>query len=102
VNEPLSHLGAPSTDPFIRQLREQISTNDRRIVEAINARLALVARMRSYKASRGIAFLDQEREDWMLRYLQRANAGPLSPTGLEEIFRALLELTKRELAEAGS
>ena len=31
-------------DPLIRQLREQISDNDRAIVEAINTRLRLVAR----------------------------------------------------------
>jgi chorismate mutase len=32
-----------ANDPLIRQLREQISDNDRAIVEAINARLKLVA-----------------------------------------------------------
>jgi chorismate mutase len=84
----------------MRQLREQISNNDRRIVEAINGRLELVDRMRRYKSSRGIAFHDPEREDWMLQYLQRANRGSLSAAGLAEIFRALLQLTKRELAEA--
>ena len=42
-------------DPLISQLREQISDNDRAIVEAINARLELVARMKSYKESRGIS-----------------------------------------------
>ena len=41
-------------DPLIRQLREQISDNDRAIVEAINARLKLVARLKSYKESRGM------------------------------------------------
>jgi hypothetical protein len=30
--------------------------------------------------------------------LQRENSGPLSSDGLEEIFAALLELTKREVA----
>ena len=84
-------------DPLIRQLREQISDNDRAIVDAINARLKLVARLKSYKESRGLSFVDPEREEWMLQYLARANRGPLSPQGLKEIFEEVLDLTKREL-----
>jgi hypothetical protein len=34
----------------------------------------------------------------MLRYLARANRGPLSQQGLEELFGAVLALTKRELS----
>ena len=88
-------------DPFIRQLREQISDTDRSIIEAINARLKLVARLKSYKESRGISFLDPEREEWMLQYLSRANRGPLSAEGLREVFEELLDLTKREVERAG-
>ena len=84
-------------DPFIRQLREQISDTDRSIIEAINARLKLVGRLKSYKESRGISFLDPEREEWMLQYLTRANRGPLSAEGLREVFEGLLDLTKREV-----
>jgi len=88
-------------DPLIRQLREQISDNDRAIVEAINTRLRLVARLKGYKESRGMSFVDPEREEWMLQYLSRANRGPLSPEGLREAFEAILDLTKREV-ERGS
>jgi chorismate mutase len=84
-------------DPLIRQLREQISDNDRAIVEAINTRLKLVARLKSYKESRGLSFVDLEREEWMIQYLSRANRGPLTETGLKQIFEELLDLTKREL-----
>jgi chorismate mutase len=84
-------------DPLIRQLREQISDTDRSIVEAMNMRLRLVARLKRYKESRGIDFLDQEREEWMLQYLQRANRGPLSNEGLQELLEEILDLTKREV-----
>ncbi len=84
-------------DPLIRQLREQISDNDRALVEGINTRLKLVARLKSYKESRGLSFVDPEREEWMLQYLARANRGPLSSEGLREAFEELLDLTKREL-----
>jgi len=82
----------------IRQLREQLSDNDVRIVEAINARLQLVARLKRVKEERGIDFLDPAREEWMLQYLARANRGPLSSAGLREIYVELLDLTKREVA----
>jgi chorismate mutase len=84
-------------DPLIRQLREQISDTDRALVDAINTRLKLVARLKSYKESRGLSFVDHEREEWMLQYLSRANRGPLSADGLREVFEELLDLTKREL-----
>ena len=84
-------------DPLIRQLREQISDADRKLVEALNTRLQLVARLKSYKESRGISFVDPEREEWMFQYLARANRGPLSGDGLREIFREVLDLTKREV-----
>jgi chorismate mutase len=86
-----------SDDPLIRQLREQISDTDRSIVDAFNARLRLVARLKRYKESRGIGFLDPEREEWMLQYLTRANRGPLSADGLKELFEEVLDLTKREV-----
>lgn len=85
-------------DPVVRQLREQLSDNDLKIVEAINKRLQLVRRLKDYKESRGFEFIDQAREDWMLSYLTRANRGPLTAEGLREIYGALLDLTKREVA----
>jgi chorismate mutase / prephenate dehydratase len=84
-------------DPLIKQLRQQISDTDRSIVDAMNTRLRLVARLKAYKESRGIGFLDPEREEWMLQYLQRANRGPLSRDGLQELFEEVLDLTKREV-----
>ena len=84
-------------DPLIRQLREQISDTDRAIIDGVNTRLKLVARLKRYKESRGIGFVDPEREEWMFQYLARANRGPLSAEGLREIYGELLDLTKREV-----
>ena len=89
-----------SADPVVRKLREQISDNDRAIVEAVNKRLKLVARLKEYKASRGFDFVDPNREEWMLQYLARANRGPLSAEGLRELFSEILDLTKREVDRA--
>jgi chorismate mutase len=91
-----------STDPVIRQLREQISDTDRTIVDAVNRRLRLVAQIKEYKASRGYDFVDPEREEWMLQYLQRGNRGPLTSDGLRELFTEVLDLTKREVGRGES
>ena len=95
-------MAEQNDDPLIRQLREQISDADRTIVEAINARLKLVAQLKAYKESRGMSFVDPEREEWMLNYLTRANRGPLSAEGLQEVFSEILDLTKREVARGGA
>jgi chorismate mutase len=95
-----SQAMASEPDPLIRQLREQISDADRSLVEAMNARLRLVVRLKRYKESRGLEFVDLQREEWMLNYLLRANRGPLSADGLRELFTEVLDLTKREVARA--
>jgi 3-deoxy-7-phosphoheptulonate synthase len=95
---PASNAAAADDDLMLR-LRAAISANDRRIVEAINTRLGLVARMRTHKSSRGIPFHDRVREQHLLDELHEANGGPLSPEGLEEVVRTLLELTRREVSQ---
>lgn len=87
-------------DPFVLELREQISDVDRSIIEAINARLELVARLKSYKTSRGYEFVDLAREEWQLECQSRANRGPLSQEGLRAIYSQILDLTKQEVARA--
>jgi len=85
-------------DPRITLLREQISDTDRAIVDLVNQRLKLVAAIKAYKESKGIGFVDPDREQWMLTYLHRANRGPLSAKGLDELFGEILDLSKREVA----
>jgi chorismate mutase/prephenate dehydratase len=93
-------MSGADQDPLIRQLREQLAENDLAIVEALNTRLKLVAELKRVKAERGIGFLDQAREEWMLQYLTNANTGPLSTEGLREIYSELLDLTKREVGRS--
>jgi len=89
------------SDPIVHGLRDEISEVDRAIVDAVNARLELVARLKRYKASQGIPFLDPNRERQLLDELSRANRGPLSTEGLQELIAALLDLTKREVTRDG-
>jgi chorismate mutase len=91
-------VATPEHDALIRQLRRQISDNDRALIEAVNTRLKLVARLKQVKEQRGLEFIDPEREEWLLQDLTRANRGPLSAEALREFFQQVLDLTKREVA----
>jgi chorismate mutase / prephenate dehydratase len=90
----------PTDDPTVVRIRREISDLDARLVELVNKRLKLVAGLKHYKDEHGIGFVDLAREEWMLRYLQRANRGPLSEAGLAELYHSLLDLTKREVLAA--
>jgi chorismate mutase len=94
-------MSDPAVDPVVRDLRGEISELDRTILDAVNARLDLVARLKRYKESKGLPFLDPERERQLVEELARANRGPLSDEGLHDLVTTLLELTKREVARDG-
>jgi chorismate mutase len=87
-------------DPVIKQYRDQISDNDLKIIDAINKRLKLVMQLRVYKDQHGVDFLDPAREEWMLTFVARANKGPLSQDALAELYRSIVEITKREAAQS--
>jgi chorismate mutase len=85
------------SDPFVDELRAQISALDREVLDAFNRRLELVARLKRHKDEHGLAFLDPDRERRMLEELRAANGGPLSDEGVAVLLAALLDLTRREL-----
>jgi chorismate mutase len=87
----------PQNDRLIQELRAQISDNDRAIVRALNKRVELVARLKRYKESQGIEFVDPQQEEAVLRDLGRSNRGPISQDGLRELYQEILELTKKEV-----
>jgi chorismate mutase len=84
-------------DPVIKQLRDQISDNDLKILDGINKRIKLVGQLWEYKRSKGLEVYAPGQEEWLLTFASRANKGPLTSDGLREIYRELLDLTKREL-----
>jgi chorismate mutase len=91
-----------SDDPVIKQFRDQISDNDLKIVDLINKRLKLVDKLWRYKAEHGVEVYNQEREEWMLTFLSRANKGPLSADALRDVYRAIVETTKDEAKRLGA
>ena len=85
------------SDPVVDQLREQITAIDRSIIESVNRRLELVARLKRHKDENGIDFLDPDRERSMFERAASENGGPLSEDGLRAFYTELLALTKREV-----
>jgi len=79
------------------EIRREIVANDEAIVAAVNRRLALVAELWKLKAELGLDTVDPDRERRLRDALAAANAGPLSPAGLDRIVTDLLDLTKQEL-----
>ena len=85
-------------DPLVQRLRAQIAEQDRVVVDAVNARLRLVAELKRHKDTEGIDFVDPEQEERLLQALSQANTGPLSRDGLRALFEDILALTKREVS----
>jgi chorismate mutase len=77
--------------------RDQIAAADRRLLAAINERLELVRALHEHKRAEGIPLRDPEREQQLVVELQAANSGPLSSAGVAELFRHVLDLTRKEL-----
>ena len=87
----------PNQDPFVQQIREELTKLDRSIFDAMNRRIELVARLKQHKDEQGYSFVDPDREQRMIDDAVAANRGPLSADGLRRLYAELLALTKREL-----
>ena len=81
----------------VADYREQISATDRDLLAAINKRIELVRALHEHKRAEGIPLIDPAREQQLVVELQAGNAGPLSDQGVAELFRHVLELTRKEL-----
>jgi chorismate mutase len=90
----------PTIDAALARLRELLAVNDVALLDLVNRRLELVDQIKERKAELGVAFIDPDREAWLLEHLRGANNGRLSDEGLRELLATVLELTKRELARS--
>jgi chorismate mutase len=77
--------------------RAEIDEVDNEILGAVNRRIALVQGLHEHKVANGIPLRDPGREESMLADLRAANDGPLSADGVDELFRFVLDLTRKEI-----
>jgi chorismate mutase len=90
------------TDPEVQRLRDEISAVDRRVLDDVNARVALVEELKRVKERLGLGFVDADRERAVVEGLVEANRGPLTDDGVRELVRDVLDLTKREVGRRDS
>lgn len=95
-------MADPGTDSELQSHRELIAANDRKLVEALNARVQLVQHLKRYKEAKGYAFLDAAQEARVFDQVCRASEGPASEEALRELFTTILAWTKREVERLGT
>ena len=93
-------MTAAHADPVVQAFRSEIAALDARLLATVNERIAVVAQLHRYKAERGIPVRDPAREEELLGHLRSINEGPLSPQGLADLYTFVLELVRREAADA--
>jgi chorismate mutase len=93
-------MTAAQADPVVETFRSEIAALDARLLATVNERIAVVAQLHRYKNEHGIPVRDHAREEEMLAYLRSISAGPISPAGLSELYAFVLELVRREAADA--
>jgi chorismate mutase len=92
-------MSVQNVDPIVAAFRDEITALDVRLLSTINARIKKVQELRDYKAEHGLAFVDPDREAWLVAYLKRVNRGPISDEGLDALLAFVLDLVKREVAD---
>jgi chorismate mutase/prephenate dehydratase len=85
------------SDSELERLRGEVAAADLGLLALVNRRLELVREIRAHKEANGLPFLDPGQEELLVARLKEANAGPLSADGVEQLFREVLALIKREL-----
>ena len=81
----------------LNDYRARIADADRELLAAINHRIQLVRELHEHKRAEGIPLRDEIREEQIVVEQQAANSGPISSGGVAELFRFILDLTRKEI-----
>ncbi len=79
--------------------RRRIDELDRELVRLLNRRAQMSIQLGQLKRDTGLPMRDEAREEAILRYVRRANPGPLDDQALGAIFVAILDETRRVTGE---
>jgi chorismate mutase len=82
-------------DNELETLRRSIDAVDTRLLELIHERVRLVLEVGAYKAKRGLAVYDPERERRMLERLSALAQPPVEPDTVRRIFERLIDESRR-------
>ena len=88
------------------QYRSQIDVLDRRLLDLLNERTAVVERIGRVKQERGLAVYEPKREDQVYANILAHNHGPLSHEAVKRIFERIIDemrkVQKDRMGEKGS
>lgn len=82
-------------DPHIASLREQIDAIDRRLLELLAERLAVVHKVGDQKRKKGLPVYDPKREDALLSSLVARAPASLDERAVRAIFEAIVSQSRR-------
>ncbi|MXR20248.1 chorismate mutase [Halobacterium bonnevillei] len=92
--------GRGPDDMSLEELRDEIETIDREIVDLIARRTYVADTIADVKAERGMATTDESQEEAVMeRAGENAEAFDVDPNLVKAIFRLLIELNKVEQRE---
>lgn len=84
------HDDDAATDARLAELRRRIDEIDRRLIDVLNERAAVVAEVGKLKRDEGVPIYAPHREAEVLRQALERNAGPLPDRAIEGVYRELM------------
>ena len=92
-----------TTEMTIEDWRRQIDAIDKHLVQVLNERARLAAKLVATKEANGAPIYDSERENNVLDNVCSVNVGPFRDDALKKIFRRIINETRRvEVENAGA
>ncbi|HLN58653.1 MAG TPA: chorismate mutase [Thermoanaerobaculia bacterium] len=92
---PRPEAAGPRAKLCLRRLRDRIDGLDEAVVRLLNERARLAAVIGRAKKVSGLSIHAPEREDAVLRNVMMLAEGGFGSRGIERVFRAVIEETRR-------
>ncbi|RKM57347.1 prephenate dehydratase [Butyrivibrio sp. X503] len=90
----------------LQELRKEIDSVDKQIVELYEKRMDIASRVADFKINTGKKVFDKQREDEKLNEIKKLAKSDFNRTGLVELFSQLMSMSRKlqyqKLAEAGA
>jgi chorismate mutase len=86
---------APDPLEALARCRERIDELDRRLVDLLNARTAIVGEIGSIKQRTQMPIYEPRREEQVFANITSHNRGPLTTDGLMRIFERIIDEMRR-------
>ena len=87
-------MAADPQEALVR-CRERIDELDRRLVDLLNARTAIVGEIGSIKQQTQMPIYEPKREDQVFANITSHNQGPLTADGVKRIFERIIDEMRR-------